>query len=96
MEEKNIFLTFEKSETGLGGFPTGEKAWNTQVENLFERDKLNIIVFPDQIERITSSFTQGFFKELVKEIGFEGVEKHVKIKARTEKLAENVMADLFN
>ncbi|MGR5537057.1 hypothetical protein, partial [Vibrio mediterranei] len=54
-----------------------------------------VIVFPDNIEKVASSFVQGFFEDLVNEIGYEGIEKNVTIKAKNDKLAQLIFERLF-
>lgn len=90
-----IKLNFDKSMTRLAGNPFGQSVYNEQIENKIDFTKLNIIVFPDTIEKVASSFTQGLFTKVIKEVGFEKVDNVVRIKAKTPELEETIYEDLF-
>ena len=90
-----IELVFDKATTRIGGFPLGEEIYRQQVKDRIDFHNKNIIVFPKQIIKVASSFTQGFFKEIIDKIGYEGVEKLISIQSTTEGLAADMMADLF-
>lgn len=90
-----IALKFKKDITGLAGYPYGEKIYNDQVKDNINFDEDIIIEFPDNIERIASSFVQGFFSDIVSEIGLEGVEKKVKIITKNPKLTQSVYDNLY-
>lgn len=95
MKEIYIKLEFDKADTRLAGNPLGKQVYKNQVEHQIDYNCKNIIEFPNHIEKIASSFTQGFFSELVKNIGFVGIEKIIKIRARNEKLEKDMMEDLL-
>ena len=46
----------------------------------FEVEKKNIIIFPEQIERVAISFFQGFTKELLEAYGKEKMLNMIEIK----------------
>ena len=62
---KVVKLIFDKSQTRLAGFSYGETTYREQVKPIY--DKINDeneqvkLVFPNQIEKVASSFVQGFF-----------------------------------
>lgn len=96
MSDKNIIeLKFDKSTTRLAGNPYGLSVYNEQVKEKIDFNKLNIIIFPDNIEKAASSFVQGFFAEIVKEIGYSKINEKVEIKTVHEKLRENIYKDLI-
>ena len=53
---KTINLQFPKSETRLAGFPYGEAVYNEQVKDIITFEDKIEIVFPNQIEKVASSF----------------------------------------
>ena len=55
----------------------------------------NLIVFPDQIQRIASSFIQGFFDEIVKRIGIAGIEKQIEIKSKKKDMKQIILNNLL-
>ena len=95
MENNVIELAFDKATTRIGGYPLGEDIYKKQVKDKIDFNKLNIIVFPQQIIKVASSFTQGFFKDIISEIGYEGIENCIKIQSNHDYLAEDIMADIF-
>lgn len=90
-----ITLKFKGDITGLAGYQYGEKVYNEQVKDNINLNEEIFIEFPDNIERIASSFVQGFFSDIVSEIGLEGVEKNVKIITKKPKLTKSVYDNLY-
>ena len=90
-----INLIFDKSTTRLAGNPYGRSVFREQIEKAIKYDKKNVIVFPDNIERVASSFIQGMFAEIVEKIGYAGVIEHITLKAKTEELAKEMYEDLI-
>lgn len=90
-----ITLNFKGDITGLAGYQYGENVYNEQVKGIINFDEEIIIEFPTNIERIASSFVQGFFSDIVSEIGFEGVEKNVIIITKNPKLTKSVYDNLY-
>lgn len=78
----NIHLSF--NNIGLAGQYYGLYTWVYQVKptlsyNNFQRgDYINLFWDPD-VSLVTSSFLIGFFQEIAKELGYDGVIKYVKI-----------------
>ena len=84
-----IKLKFEKSLEGLAGYEFGMETYKNQVENRINFDQKITIVFPDNIQRIASSFIQGFFENIVQHIGVSGVVKNIEIISTKEELKKN-------
>lgn len=76
---RRIELVFQKAITRLTGNPYGREIFEKQVKNIIDYDDKIEIIFPKQIIMISSSFVQGFFDEMVSEIGLAEVEKNVSI-----------------
>lgn len=93
---KTIKLDFEKSVTRLAGFPFGKATYKNQVKDFIELDGTTIeLVFPTQIEKVASSFVQGFFEELINSIGYDEIEKIFVIKASSEKLEKSIRENIY-
>ncbi|MBO5239148.1 MAG: hypothetical protein J6B50_10315 [Lachnospiraceae bacterium] len=90
-----IELKFDKSDTRLAGFPYGKMIYDKQVKDNINYDDKIMIVFPTQIEKIASSFVQGFFAEIVKNIGYAGIEKQVDIVAGTPELVYSIKKNIY-
>jgi len=96
---KDIRLVFEKSQTRLAGFPFGETVYKEQVKNEIletgDRKECYKIIFPIQIEKVASSFIQGFFSELINSIGYEEIEKKFIIETSSEKLTNRIKENIY-
>ncbi len=90
-----INLEFPKSETRLAGFPYGENVYQSQAKEKISFDEKITIIFPDQIEKVASSFVQGFFANIVMEIGYKGIEKNVIIKTKNENLTSSIRKNIY-
>ena len=78
-----INLEFKKDITKLAGNPLGRKVYDEQVKDIIHFDDKICIVFPKNIDRIASSFVQGFFKEIVDEIGIVGIFEKIEVVAES-------------
>lgn len=94
MMTNRIVLKFDKATTKLAGNPYGRAVFQEQLNNKIDYNKKNIIVFPDNIERVASSFTQGMFSEIIKEIGYTNLDKIIEIRAGSDELAKRIYEDL--
>lgn len=92
---KTIVLNFPKSETRLAGFPYGEKVYEEQVQKIISFDEKITIIFPEQIEKVASSFVQGFFANIVMAIGYKGIEKNVIIESKSDKLTASIRKKIY-
>lgn len=97
MMVKIIHLKIEDSITGLAGFPYGKAVFDEQVKNevtAADYEQGIEIVFPDKIKRITSSFVQGFFSDLVTQLGYYGVQNSIKVSSSSAALSASVFEAL--
>lgn len=92
---KRICLEFNKATTRLAGNPYGKTEFQKQVKEIIDYDDINVIVFPMQIEKVASSFTQGFFAEVIERVGYANFDKVIEIEAKDDKLADSIHCDLF-
>ena len=77
MSEQRILLEIkDRSLTKLAGNIYGRKLFDEQVDRKINMNEPFVIVFPDQIDYLASSFIQGFFGKIYTEIGREGMEKN--------------------
>lgn len=90
-----ILLKFDKATTRLAGNPYGRKEFELQAKDKINYNAINKIIFPNQIEKIASSFIQGFFAEIVEKVGYAKFDEVVKIEAKDTALADNIHNDLF-
>ena len=72
-----INLQFDSTVTRLAGNPYGRKVYDEQVKDKINFEFENQIIFPKQIINIASSFVQGFFEEIISNVGILGVGKQI-------------------
>ena len=89
-----IELQFGKAVTRLAGNEYGRKIYNEQVKDIIDFSTKTQIVFPDQIITIASSFIQGFFDEIIANVGFMGVGEQVIIIAPRINVEEKIIKNL--
>lgn len=96
MKENNKYeLDFDKSLTKLSGFELGKNMFDEQIKGKISYEKEIEIVIPERVDLIGSSFIQGFFEDIVNNIGISGVEKGVSIKSAIPNLKEIIIDNLL-
>lgn len=91
---QKITLCFENGLCKLVGASFGHYVYQTQVKGVINLAQNVVLVFPAEIDRISSSFVQGFFEEIVAEIGVAGVKKQIAFNSSIEDLKEFVLENL--
>lgn len=91
----SVSLVFNKTITKLAGFPYGESVYEAQIKDKVDLFQPCKIVFPSNIERVASSFVQGLFSEIVKAIGYQGVENNIEIETANKELTADIWDKLF-
>lgn len=82
MSEQRIVLVLkDKTLTKLAGNPFGRELFQEQVKDRVDLNKKFVIEIPEQIDYLATSFVQGFFGEIYKQIGRDGIEKNLDISA---------------
>lgn len=90
MIESRIELIFEDTTVAsLAGYDYGLSVYEEQVEPKvnYDADKI-IIVFPECKKAIASSFVEGFFDHMIKNIGLVGIREKVEIVSDYQKIKE--------
>lgn len=79
-EEKPNLIVLDElgTRTRLFGARTGNSIWNLYVGDKL-KDGKNTIVFTPQIEKISSSFVQGFTKQYIDELGYDEFKKNIEV-----------------
>ena len=83
-------LEFDKSMTCIAGFEYGREIFEKEIRDRISYSDIITIVFPERVVRVASSFVQGLFKEIIDNIGYEGIDSMVVIEAGSEKLKEQI------
>lgn len=94
-ETKKIEIKFEdKTLTSLAGNQYGSDVFEEQVANKIDFSRKNTIIFPIGIERVASSFINGFTKKIFIKIKKEEFEEIVEIEGN-EKLKKKFHSVIF-
>ena len=90
----SIHLKFGKAVTRLAGNEYGRQIYQEQVKDRIDFSVVTQIVFPEQIISIASSFVQGFFDEIIANIGILGIGKQIIIVAPSLNVEEKIIKNL--
>ena len=71
--EKIIQLHFNATVTRLAGYDYGRSVYETQIKDFIDYTTVTYLEFPNQIVKVASSFVQGLFSEIVKNVGMEAI-----------------------
>lgn len=89
-----VILYFEKTLTNLAGYEFGIEIYEEQVKGKIDTNKEFFIEFPKQIKVVASSFVQGFFEEIVNEIGLLATEERAIIVSENDKIVKTLIKKL--
>lgn len=74
---QQIKLNIRRDITKLAGNKYGKVIYQTQVRDNINLDEEVVFIIPEQIDRAASSFVQGFFDDIIKRIGIEGIKTRI-------------------
>lgn len=94
MERNSIYLEFDKSISVLAGNGYGYEEYKNQIKNKFDISKINVIIFPNNIEKVAISFIQGMFRDILSKINKEEIEKYIEIKSSSKELTEKIINNI--
>lgn len=91
-----VKLELPKSSAGLAGYEYGKEVFNKQIGDVYKKESGKLkIVFPPNIERVASSFVQGFFSIIVEEHGYDVVQDRIILEAKSKELEEDIWQRLY-
>lgn len=90
----DVKLQFDMTIAGLAGNPYGQKIFKEQVKSKVDESKRITVVFPNHIERISSSFVQGFFSEWINQHGIDWIVNNVALQAKDSELCDWIVKNL--
>lgn len=94
MEKKRICLRFSPMVTRLAGFDFGESTYHEQVKEQIDFSGQTTIEFPEQIIKIASSFVQGFFAEIIDQVGIDKIGSQVVVDAGSPEVVASILNNL--
>lgn len=73
-----IKIDIDKTITKIAGNELGVEKYNEKMKSIYKdiKNQKFKIIFPDNIDFIAPSFIQGFFEDIVLQIGIEGIENN--------------------
>ena len=74
---QQIKLNIRRDITKLAGNNYGKVIYQTQVRDNINLDEEVVFIIPEQIDRAASSFVQGFFDDIIKRNGIEGIKTRI-------------------
>ena len=78
---RNVFVITKNNDTKLYGKEEGRRLFCECVGNEVDFSKPITIIFPDNVDNISSSFAHGFFEKILNEIGIIGFKRNVILKS---------------
>lgn len=90
----SITLEFEKTLVGLAGYPFGEATFEKFGKGKVDENKKIEVVIPARIEKVASSFVQGFFSEWIDKYGVEWIRRNVDVSTPNREVKQSVYENL--
>lgn len=94
MNEQTIKLEFPKDLSKLAGNRYGKKIFDEQVKGIIDYSKNITFVLPNGIDRVASSFIQGFFDSIMLELGWSGIQEKINFQTKIDDFKSFVMDNL--
>lgn len=91
---ERIELSIPKDITKLAGNSYGVKIYNEQVKDKYVIKDGCVIVFPKQIDRVASSFIQGFFSDIMNTMGYTAIGERIEVESSIKDLKSFIMSNL--
>lgn len=93
--DNKITLNLSNDIIGLAGYEYGEQIYETQVRGNIDINKDFYIEIPSNIQFAASSFVQGFFSNIIEEIGLSLTEKRAKIISENDSIKNKFLNKLI-
>lgn len=91
-ENKVVHLKYPAGVSGLAGFDEGKKDYREQIG---DRD-VTTVIFPAQIQLISSSYVSGFFSAFADKYGINHIKENIKIiSENSEQVRAKIISDLY-
>lgn len=92
--ENKVTLSIDKDIVSLAGYDFGKSIYCSQVKEKIDINKNFSIEIPSNVKFVASSFVQGFFSDIINEIGLLATEERIRIISENTKLSKSVMSKL--
>lgn len=88
---KCIYLVFPKNKTRLVGYNYGKHTYDTQLKDEISPDEITYIIFPEHIEKVSSSFLEGLFEDIFNQFGYKVVGEKIRVETKNESLRGSML-----
>lgn len=88
---KCIYLVFPKDITRLVGYNCGKYTYDMQLKDKISPDEITYIVFPEQIEKVSSSFLEGLFEDIFNLFGYKVAGDKIRVETKNESLRNSML-----
>lgn len=88
---KCIYLVFPEGKTRLVGYSNGKYIYNMQLKGEISPDEITYIIFPEQIEKVSSSFLEGLFEDIFNQFGYKVAGEKIRIETKNESLRSSML-----
>ena len=95
MEKKRIALKIPNTYSFITGNDFGRKVYEEQIRNSYSAGEECTIVFPNTVEGVSISFTQGLISEIASQIGKDEILRTITFEASTEYLVDKIRRDII-
>lgn len=93
--ENKVTLLLSEDIIGLAGYEYGIQIYESQVRNNIDINKDFYIEIPSNIQFVASSFVQGFFSNIIDQIGLSFTEQRAKILSENANIKEKFLKKLI-
>lgn len=93
--KKTILLKFDQVSQNLVGYELGQQTYLSQIKRQMDFENGITIKFPDDIQKVSSSFIHGLCHELLETIGIHRVEALIEFKTFDDKLSTTIKSNLY-
>ncbi len=91
---KKINLEIRKDLINLAGNSLGIRIYNEQIKDKIDYSDKTILVLPDRINRISSSFIQGLFEGIIENIGIVSIPEKISVECKIPNIMEFILENL--
>lgn len=90
----SFVISVDKGIEALAGYRLGKEMFTDQLKGKIDFSKPIHITIPIQVKAVSSSWVQGFFEEILDNVGYINFNKVVKIDG-DKKIAKTIYQNLF-
>lgn len=90
-----IILELSDDIVGLAGYEYGQQIYESQVKGNIDINQKFYIEIPSNVRFVASSFVQGFFSQIIDEIGLSSIEERAVIISENTNIKRKFLSKLM-